>query len=197
MPRIDTPATRQDVFAQYGRNIAQTMVDRKKASLPPFIAARSFGSLSADAAAPRPPQFCVKSTHKGGVPVGILGGGMAGLYAALILAHHKVSFQIIEATERVGGRCFTYNFEEGGEWDYYIGTHFLFTHKDVGAMRFPLPKKGEIGPHLRLKQLFDYLKLPLFDYIYKNNTGLMYFNEVHSTIGDTEQLFRAGLTCSA
>ncbi|KAF6745152.1 hypothetical protein DFP72DRAFT_1077748 [Ephemerocybe angulata] len=151
MPRIDTPATRQDVFAQYGRNIAQTMVDRKKASLPPFIAARSFGSLSADAAAPHPPQFCVKSTHEGVVPVGILGGGMAGLYAALMLAHHK----------------------------------------DVGAMRFPLPKKGEIGPHLRLKQLFDYLKLPLFDYIYKNDTGLMYFNEVHSTIGDTEQRFRA------
>ena len=66
------------------------------------------------------PQFNVKSTHAGVVPVGILGGGMAGLYAAMMLAQRGIPFQILEATDRVGGRCYTYNFPEGGEWDYYV-----------------------------------------------------------------------------
>ena len=69
-------------------------------------------------------------------------------------------------------------------------SHALYP-QDVGAMRFPLPKDGEIGPHLRLKELFDLLELPLFDYIYKTDDGLMYFNGVHSTIGDKEQRFKA------
>jgi heterodisulfide reductase subunit A-like polyferredoxin len=66
------------------------------------------------------PHFNVKSTHDGVVPVGILGGGMAGLYAAMMLAQRKIPFQILEATDRVGGRCYTYNFPGGGEWDYYV-----------------------------------------------------------------------------
>ena len=74
------------------------------------------------------PQFNFKSTHDGVVPVGILGGGMAGLYAAMMLAQSGTPFQIIEATERLGGRCYTYNFPGGGEWDYYVCEfqyHFL------------------------------------------------------------------------
>ena len=58
-------------------------------------------------------------------------------------------------------------------------------------MRFPLPKDGQTGPHERLKELFELLKLPLFDYIYKTPDGFMYFNGVHSTIGDKEQRFKA------
>lgn len=58
--------------------------------------------------------------HEGVVPVGILGGGMAGLYAALMLASQGIPFQILEATDRIGGRCYTHYFEGGGEWDYYV-----------------------------------------------------------------------------
>ncbi|KAJ3505079.1 hypothetical protein NMY22_g17706 [Coprinellus aureogranulatus] len=176
----DTPASRQDVFAQYGRNLEKAIFEKYMAALPPSAKTRCLKAI-ATAGETTAPKFNVKSTHEGVVPVGIIGGGMSGLYTALILAWLKIPFQILEASDRVGGRCFTYNFEEGGEWDYY----------DVGAMRFPLPKEGEIGPHLRLKELFDLLELPLFDYIYKTDAGLMYFNGVHSTIGDEDSDFKA------
>lgn len=67
----------------------------------------------------------------------------------------------------------------------------LSLYQDVGAMRFPLPKDGEVGPHLRLKKLFDLLGVDLFEYIYKPKAGLMYFNGVHSTVGDDKCTFKA------
>jgi NADPH-dependent 2,4-dienoyl-CoA reductase/sulfur reductase-like enzyme len=59
----------------------------------------------------------------------IVGAGIAGLYIALILDTlkiHNVSFDFFEASDRIGGRCFTYKFSKVPH-DYY----------DVGAMRFP------------------------------------------------------------
>jgi hypothetical protein len=59
----------------------------------------------------------------------IVGAGMAGLYIAYILdtlAIPGVSFDFLEASDRVGGRCFTHEFSKIPH-DYY----------DVGAMRFP------------------------------------------------------------
>jgi NADPH-dependent 2,4-dienoyl-CoA reductase/sulfur reductase-like enzyme len=59
----------------------------------------------------------------------IVGAGMAGLYIALILDTLKidhVSFDFFEASDRIGGRCFTYEFSNIPH-DYY----------DVWAMRFP------------------------------------------------------------
>ena len=59
----------------------------------------------------------------------IVGAGMAGLYIALILDKLNipgVSYEILEASERVGGRCFTHEFSSKAH-DYY----------DAGAMRFP------------------------------------------------------------
>lgn len=120
----DTPASRQDVFAQYGRNLAREIFDRTMDGLPPDARARSLAALS-KAADDEAPAFNFKSTHEGVVPVGILGGGMAGLYTALMLAWAKIPFQIIEATDRVGGRCFTHKFKQGGEWDYYVSPFSL------------------------------------------------------------------------
>ncbi|KAI0059740.1 hypothetical protein BV25DRAFT_1046609 [Artomyces pyxidatus] len=58
--------------------------------------------------------------------VGIVGGGMAGLYAALLLqrAGHRV--RIFEGTDRVGGRVRTHHFSE--ESNQYF---------EAGAMRIP------------------------------------------------------------
>ncbi|KAI9768111.1 MAG: hypothetical protein M1839_004192 [Geoglossum umbratile] len=59
----------------------------------------------------------------------IVGAGMAGLYIAYILdtlAIPGVSFDFLEASDRIGGRCFTHEFSKIPH-DYY----------DVGAMRFP------------------------------------------------------------
>ncbi|KZT32830.1 FAD/NAD(P)-binding domain-containing protein [Sistotremastrum suecicum HHB10207 ss-3] len=62
--------------------------------------------------------------------VGIIGAGMAGLYIGLILQSLDIDFKILEASNRVGGRLYTYRFSDSvGErrYEYY----------DVGAMRFP------------------------------------------------------------
>ena len=96
------PAT--DPFVLYGRYLAQTIVQRKVAG----------GGSTPGPSIPR------IQSHKGIIPVGILGAGMTGLYAALLLASQGIPFQILEATDRIGGRCFTHHFEGGGEWDYYV-----------------------------------------------------------------------------
>ncbi|KAG8940728.1 hypothetical protein FRC00_012837, partial [Tulasnella sp. 408] len=57
-------------------------------------------------------------------PIAILGAGMGGLYAAMILESLGIPFDILEATGRTGGRLFTYKFYSGDSHDYY----------DVGAM---------------------------------------------------------------
>ncbi|CAE6492921.1 unnamed protein product [Rhizoctonia solani] len=62
--------------------------------------------------------------------VAIVGGGVAGLRAAMLLAPN-FNVDVYEAGDDVGGRLFTYNkFDGGKEWDYF----------DVGAMRFPKTK---------------------------------------------------------
>ena len=55
--------------------------------------------------------------------------GPGGLYAALILTDLGIPFQLLESSNRVGGRLFTYTFPNptGAPYNYY----------DVGAMRFP------------------------------------------------------------
>ena len=58
--------------------------------------------------------------------VGIIGAGMAGLYTAMILQSLNIKYELLEASERAGGRVYTHRFSNQ-EGDYY----------DVGAMRFP------------------------------------------------------------
>ena len=61
------------------------------------------------------------------IKVGIVGGGMAGLYSALLLNQHQnVSVKIFEATDRVGGRVYTHRFSED-QYQYF----------EAGAMRLP------------------------------------------------------------
>ncbi|KAI9846686.1 MAG: hypothetical protein M1837_003741 [Sclerophora amabilis] len=69
--------------------------------------------------------------------VGIVGAGATGLYAAVLLESLGIDYEILEANTRVGGRMFTYRFDEEkwnaskpGEPEYY-------DYYDVGAMRFP------------------------------------------------------------
>lgn len=53
-----------------------------------------------------------------GVPlkVGIIGAGAAGLYAAVLLDSLGIDYDILEASDRVGGRIFTYRFNQTA-WD--------------------------------------------------------------------------------
>ena len=61
-------------------------------------------------------------------PVGILGAGVGGLYTALILQSLNVSYEIIEASNRTGGRLFTYKFSSGNFYDYYVSFCVFFRH---------------------------------------------------------------------
>lgn len=60
------------------------------------------------------------------VKICIVGSGMAGLYAALILDHLGIPYDLLEAASRPGGRILTHYFSPKPH-DYY----------DIGAMRFP------------------------------------------------------------
>jgi hypothetical protein len=56
--------------------------------------------------------------------VGILGAGVGGLYTALILDSLNIKYEILEASDRTGGRLLTYNFPNGGKYDYYVCCSF-------------------------------------------------------------------------
>ncbi|KAI5984067.1 hypothetical protein EDD15DRAFT_1812511 [Pisolithus albus] len=64
--------------------------------------------------------------------IGILGTGVCGLYAALILASPDAKFEILEASDDVGGRLSTLKFFRARKYDYC----------DAGAMCYPLLKKS-------------------------------------------------------
>ncbi|KAF5603915.1 amino-acid oxidase [Fusarium subglutinans] len=121
--------------------------------------------------------------EQGRVSVGIVGAGVAGLFAALLfdwLNDHeelkgkglKISYDILEAAgaERLGGRLYTHHFSHE-EHDYY----------DVGAMRFP---NNTIMK--RTFQLFHYIgitresKPGLIPYYLKDEEGQCpaYFNDI-------------------
>ncbi|CAG1962599.1 unnamed protein product [Fusarium graminearum] len=120
---------------------------------------------------------------KGQIDVGIVGAGVAGLFAALLfdwLNDHpnlkgkglKINYDILEAAgaERLGGRLYTHHFSDE-EHDYY----------DVGAMRFP---NNSIMK--RTFQLFQYIGLTqeskpgLIPYYLRDvlNKCPSYFNDV-------------------
>ncbi|OAX41858.1 hypothetical protein K503DRAFT_436190 [Rhizopogon vinicolor AM-OR11-026] len=131
-----------------------------------------------------PPQLPGHRSGRRAAPkVGILGAGVGGLYTALMLDSLDIKYEILEASDRTGGRLFTHKFEDGGKYDYY----------DVGAMRYPLPKKDENGKYKsgvmkRLGELIEYSKLndglavplrdTIIDYYYQARTGgtFKYFN---------------------
>ena len=78
-----------------------------------------------EAAEKRIPQPA-KSRHPESLTVGIVGGGMAGLYSALLLHSFGIPVKIFEANDRVGGRVYTHRFTEE-EYQYF----------EAGAMRLP------------------------------------------------------------
>ena len=62
----------------------------------------------------------------------IIGAGAAGLYIAMMLKYlGATNITILEANDRVGGRCYTYPFADGSKDKKY------HNYYDVGAMRIP------------------------------------------------------------
>ncbi|KAK1517126.1 L-amino acid oxidase [Colletotrichum costaricense] len=69
--------------------------------------------------------------------VGIIGGGAAGLYAAILLDSLGIDYDIHEVSGRIGGRIYTYHFDQEA-WDKSTPVDpAYYDYYDVGAMRFP------------------------------------------------------------
>jgi len=150
-----------DILAHYARTIMERRTDTLKEKPAPKPSAPRAGDSNV---------------------VGIMGAGVGGLYTAIMLQSLDVPFEIIEASDRVGGRLFTHKFEKGGDYDYF----------DVGAMRYPLPEKDAHGNYLpgvmqRVGQLFNFLGMQdkLIPYYYESSASpaFQYFNGVRARIG--------------
>lgn len=75
-----------------------------------------------------------RSPTPAGVPlkVGIVGAGAAGLYSAILLDSLGIDYDIFEASGRIGGRIYTYRFDQAAwdnanpespaYYDYYVST---------------------------------------------------------------------------
>jgi hypothetical protein len=76
-------------------------------------------AISYREAAPKRPEACKEFT------IGILGAGVAGLYTALMIdslgPESGITYQMLEADERIGGRLYTHKFEGHTPNDYYVG----------------------------------------------------------------------------
>jgi hypothetical protein len=97
--------------------------------------------------------------------VGIIGAGAAGLCAAMILQRLERKFEILEASDHVGGRMFTYYFRNPPqEYDYY----------DVGAMRFPY-----IPGMYPTFDVVDWVGATnkMIPYYFKNDNTVHYYND--------------------
>lgn len=96
----------------------------------------------------------------------IVGAGMAGLYIAMILDDLKIpnlTYDILEANTRVGGRIYTHYFDRNKPHDYC----------DIGAMRFP-----EIPIMDRTFKLFrETLNVPLIPYYLSGVNNPNLFND--------------------
>ena len=119
----------------------------------------------------------VKSTHNSSNEakgtVGIVGAGISGLYAGLLLRKHNIPFRVFERCKHhIGGRIYTCREGfGGGENDYF----------EAGAMRIPC-----IPAHSPVFDLIDHLnktltshmdKVELIDYLYTCEEGnLVYVN---------------------
>lgn len=83
---------------------------------PPGVSAKAFSYRTA---APKRLEGSSEFT------IGILGAGVAGLYTALMIdslgPDSGITYQILEADERIGGRLYTHTFEGHTPNDYYVG----------------------------------------------------------------------------
>ncbi|KAJ8475240.1 hypothetical protein ONZ45_g15681 [Pleurotus djamor] len=166
-----------DIYAHYGRHLIDKHVTILQTKLNATLSANEQIHLPRDGAT-LPPSLVSADAQRPEMTVGILGAGVGGLYAALILESLGIKYEILEASKRVGGRLYTHHFSKE-KYDYY----------DVGAMRFP-----DTIVMTRLFHLFKYgplntlpfdLQGKLRPYLFKDakEKSLLYYNDVRKTRG--------------
>ncbi|KAG0704662.1 hypothetical protein DFH29DRAFT_848626 [Suillus ampliporus] len=187
----------EDVLGYWGRNIVEDYHDDLLKKLPPLFhhnnPLKGHPHPLPSSQLPELPDCGYGETGT----VGILGAGVGGLYTALILDSLDIKYEILEASDRTGGRLFTYNFPNGEE----LRMSTIRCCCDVGAMRYPLPKKDNQGHYKpgvmkRLGDLINYSKLNdshniplksrLIDYYFTAKAGgsFYYFNKQRYQVSD-------------
>ncbi|OBZ68688.1 hypothetical protein A0H81_11177 [Grifola frondosa] len=102
--------------------------------------------------------------------IGIVGGGIAGLYTAFLLAKHGHAVHVYEANDRLGGRIYTHRFTP--EPNQYF---------EAGAMRIPDSQFHQIV--FRLIDMLNAslpsaLRIELIPYILNSAGNILYVNGV-------------------
>jgi monoamine oxidase len=127
-------------------------------------------------------------TDKADLRVGIVGAGMAGMYAALLLQDLGIQCYILEANrDRVGGRVYTYRFNPEDWAKANPGEPAYYDYVDVGAMRIP---KLDIMERLCGHQpwsLLNFLNtktaanIKLIDYTFSMKQNVQMYNGIRLT----------------
>ncbi|KAK7691011.1 hypothetical protein QCA50_006114 [Cerrena zonata] len=106
-------------------------------------------------------------------PICIVGAGVAGLYAALILQDLGIKYEILEASDRIGGRIWTHRFNGDVGYNAARNTSERYDYYDVGAMRFPkIPFMDQVF------DLFKRIKIEdlLIPYTFHHPNNLLCYN---------------------
>lgn len=108
--KITPPDLVPDVYGLYGKNLTEEHLATKlnvpgRTTIPPALPTNFAQSIADDSRVLK--------------AVGILGAGVGGLYAAMMLHSLGIPFEILEASNRTGGRVFTYQFSDK-KHDYYV-----------------------------------------------------------------------------
>ena len=124
----DDYADYTDPFSLYGKAIIEEHHDslrRLYSQRPPpqlpdgltDVISRALADPSAPASEDSSPILSCSKSAK----IGIIGAGVGGLYAAMMLQSLGIDFEILEASERVGGRLYTqtYGFSQN-KYDYFV-----------------------------------------------------------------------------
>ena len=120
-PFCDDPTPPEDASVLYARDLLQSKI---RALHPPVI---NFDlDLIAKITRKQVKQFIPINLQD---PVAIIGAGVGGLYAAMILKSLEIPYQILEASGRTGGRVFTHKFceedhQEKCDCDYFVSISF-------------------------------------------------------------------------
>lgn len=139
---FDSAASAMDPLNRYAQNIIESYHNSlgipgdtipnlpDPSQLPSQHASQQVPRLTPEQMEKMPPLVPITTQHA--LRVGIVGGGIGGLYAALLLQEFnamlqelkflnaEVSYEILEASGRLGGRLYTYHFDTSKEYDYYV-----------------------------------------------------------------------------
>ena len=109
------------IIDHYHNSLAQTYGQRPQ-QLPPIfpsVLSHTLAEGGSLAGAPTHDDEILLPCPRGATKVGIIGAGVGGLYAAMMLQSLHIEYEILEASERIGGRLYTQHFSKK-EHDYFV-----------------------------------------------------------------------------